>query len=282
MALTPLCTGMPLLALKHVRKHPVGQSRLGRRAEGDELRWFVRRPSFSPEPRSLVRTRRAGMPGVLLVAASVFLRRPQGQSFTSGRWAYSLVSACTGFANTESRARNCSPGEYPSMSSITSRQKDCDPFIGRSEFDRATERCRANGWRLTPIRRHVMEQICGTHRTLRAYELTEWIGDDHRVAAPTRVYRALEFLTEHGFVRHLKSIGAFVWCGHRQGAQDAPYLICDRCGSAAALTDPAAQQSIREGISRLGFSVDLRTMELHGLCGDCSAQNPIPPDSSNE
>lgn len=140
----------------------------------------------------------------------------------------------------------------------------------QARLERAIERCRFNGWRLTPIRRRALESLCRANAPLKAYELIDRIGDDNRIASPMRVYRALDFLTGHGFVRHLKSINAFVWCDFAQEIRDVPFLICDRCGTTLPLTDPTLRRLLSERTEMRGFRADLETMELHGLCRACA------------
>ena len=145
--------------------------------------------------------------------------------------------------------------------------------IGQSRVEDAVQRCRANGWRLTPIRRRTLELVSLSARPFKAYELLDRIGDEHVIASPMRVYRALEFLTGHGFVRHLKTINAFIWCASPQFMNDIPFVICDHCESAVALFDQDVCAMIVERAAWQGFEADLSTMELHGLCSICAEKN---------
>jgi Fur family transcriptional regulator, zinc uptake regulator len=141
----------------------------------------------------------------------------------------------------------------------------------QSQITIAMERCRANGWKLTPIRRRALMLMCQSDRPLGAYELLDRVGDGKTIPSPMRVYRALEFLTRHGFVRHLKSINAFVWCQQDHDVKDRPFLICDRCETAIPLTDTHAVELIRKSAARCGFKANIRTIEIRGLCSRCSA-----------
>ena len=94
----------------------------------------------------------------------------------------------------------------------------------------------------------------------------------HDAAAPPTVYRALDFLLEHGFIHKLASINAFVGCHHPGGAAHAvPFLICDSCQSATELEDDAHRR--RRSMPRaraLGFAPQAQTLEVHGLCAALS------------
>ena len=47
----------------------------------------------------------------------------------------------------------------------------------QSRIANAVERCRANGWRLTPIRQRTLELVSRSTRVFKAYELLDRIGD---------------------------------------------------------------------------------------------------------
>jgi Fur family zinc uptake transcriptional regulator len=91
--------------------------------------------------------------------------------------------------------------------------------------------------------------------------------------APLQVYRALDKLIETGLAHRLESMNAFVTCrhpGHDTLASTA-FLICERCGR----VDEASDQSLAAPLGHIaacgGFKVSRATIELRGLCSNCSA-----------
>jgi len=72
---------------------------------------------------------------------------------------------------------------------------DADAYVG--EVERV---CQQRGLRLTPIRANALRLIADAERPLKAYELLDLMKATHDAAAPPTVYRALEFLLEHGQV----------------------------------------------------------------------------------
>ena len=146
-------------------------------------------------------------------------------------------------------------------------------------FVREVERvCKQHGLRLTPIRAHALRLIAEADRPVKAYELLDLMKATHDAAAPPTVYRALEFLLEHGFIHKLASINAFVGCHHPGGEQHAvPFLICDNCHSAVELEDAQVVESLDARARALGFVPQAQTLEVHGLCMDCS-KPPSAPD----
>jgi Fur family zinc uptake transcriptional regulator len=73
------------------------------------------------------------------------------------------------------------------------------------EVERA---CEARGLNLTPIRANALRLIADAGRPVKAYDLLDRMKATHEGAAPPTVYRALDFLLEHGFIHKLSSINA--------------------------------------------------------------------------
>ena len=144
---------------------------------------------------------------------------------------------------------------------------DADAYVG--EVERV---CQQRGLRLTPIRANALRLIADAERPLKAYELLDLMKATHDAAAPPTVYRALEFLLEHGFIHKLASVNAFVGCHHPASEPHAvPFLICDRCQSATELEDEQIVASLDRRARALGFVPQAQTLEVHGLCASCAA-----------
>ena len=145
-------------------------------------------------------------------------------------------------------------------------------------FVREVERvCKQRGLRLTPIRANALRLIADSVRPVKAYELLDLMKATHDATAPPTVYRALDFLLEHGFIHKLASINAFVGCHHPGGEQHAvPFLICDNCHSAVELEDEQVVEALDQRARALGFVPQAQTLEVHGLCMDCAnAAEPL-------
>ena len=136
------------------------------------------------------------------------------------------------------------------------------------EVERA---CEQRGLRLTPIRANALRLIADAGRPVKAYELLDLMKATHGAAAPPTVYRALDFLLEHGFIHKLASINAYVGCHHPGSAAHAvPFLICDRCQSATELEDESIVGALDARARALGFAPQAQTLEVHGLCAKCA------------
>ena len=98
-----------------------------------------------------------------------------------------------------------------------------------------------------------------------------------RGPAPIVVYRALDFLREHGFIHRLESLNAFVACPHQHEASTrVVFLICETCrGVEEAVTAPLDEALARLSIEH-GFSPRRQIVELAGTCRQCGSGNEVP------
>jgi len=157
-------------------------------------------------------------------------------------------------------------GHHPACTDPKHHVHDGDGFV--HEVERA---CEARGLRLTPIRANALRLIADAGRPVKAYELLDRMKATHDAAAPPTVYRALDFLLEHGFIHRLSSINAYVGCHHPGGeAHAVPFLICDACHSAMELEDDSIVSSLDASARALGFAPQAQTLEVHGVCADCA------------
>lgn len=131
--------------------------------------------------------------------------------------------------------------------------------------------CRSQGLRFTPLRRKVLEIVWKRHAPAGAYDILDELRQGKRSAAPPTVYRALDFLVEHGFVHKIESLNAFVGCGQVGDAHNGQFLICDNCNQVGELDDPEIATLIAEKAARLGFKVGRPTIEIRGLCRECGS-----------
>jgi Fur family zinc uptake transcriptional regulator len=139
-----------------------------------------------------------------------------------------------------------------------------DEFV--SEVERV---CRERGLRLTPLRADVLRLVAESDRPVKAYDLLDRIRASKAASAPPTVYRALDFLLDHGFIHKLESINAFVACHHPSVQHTVPFLICDNCHLAVEMEDERIPLLLDDKARALGFTPQAQTLEVHGLCADC-------------
>jgi Fur family zinc uptake transcriptional regulator len=137
--------------------------------------------------------------------------------------------------------------------------------VGRAELI-----CNQRGVRLTDIRKRVLELVWRGHKPLGAYEILNALQKERSSAAPPTVYRALDFLLEHGLIHKLESINAFVGCTDPETPHRAQFLICEKCGTTAELNDLRIDEAISDQAIAVGFKVLRQTIEAEGTCPHCT------------
>ncbi|MDR5905866.1 Fur family transcriptional regulator [Franzmannia qiaohouensis] len=140
-----------------------------------------------------------------------------------------------------------------------------------SLIQQADRQCQQRGVRFTPIRRRVLEMIASADGGLKAYDLLDKLAVEHASARPPTIYRALEFLIEQGLVHRIESLNAYVACPCPEHAHGFQLLICRACGRVEELHLDDVNAQLASRASSLGFRVERQTIELLGICEECSA-----------
>ena len=130
--------------------------------------------------------------------------------------------------------------------------------------------CAARAQRLTPMRRHVLEALLGSHRPLGAYEIIERLAG-RGPPAPITVYRALDFLMANGLVHRIESRNAYLACAaHDHDATSAvAFLICERCGLVGEIPSGSFARELNAAARASGFAPKLSVVEITGVCTHC-------------
>jgi Fur family zinc uptake transcriptional regulator len=152
---------------------------------------------------------------------------------------------------------------------------DGNPDAMTQSLARAEALCTDRGVRLTDQRRQVLEIVCRAERPIGAYEILDAMRVDVRKAAPTMVYRALDFLLEQGLIHRLETLHAFIGCTHPERPHASQFLICTDCGGVRELDDDSIQCSLHEAAAQSGFAPRRRVVEVIGTCAGCT-RKPEP------
>lgn len=129
--------------------------------------------------------------------------------------------------------------------------------------------CLRQNARLTATRERVLELIWQSHRPLGAYDVLGMLAQDGHNAAPPTVYRALDFLQQHGLVHRIASLNAFIGCTHAGTRHQGMFLICYRCGNVLELSAPAVSDAINHAAFDVEFQPDSIAIEVSGFCPGC-------------
>lgn len=137
----------------------------------------------------------------------------------------------------------------------------------KQALDHIAADLKERGERFTVPRREVMGTLLTHGKAAKAYDILEMMGD----VKPMTVYRALDFLAAQGLVHRIESLNAYAPCVESHCAhRDSQYLICENCESIEELHNHAIDHMINDELKELGFSANLKTIEIHGLCKNCS------------
>lgn len=133
----------------------------------------------------------------------------------------------------------------------------------------AKERCQEAHLRLTPVRRKVLELLLQEHRALGAYAILDMLREAGFGSQPPVAYRALDFLTAHGFVHKIERLNAFVACAHPGENHLAAFMICRVCDAVAEAQSAPAKGLLGDAARAAGFRIEKTVVEAEGVCPDC-------------
>ena len=140
----------------------------------------------------------------------------------------------------------------------------------RTALTQADAVCEANGARLTPLRRRVLELIWVSHKPLGAYELLDQLTHEGHKPAPPTIYRALDFLLENRLIHRPARRNASLGCSHPGDAHAGYFLICQHCGNTEEVAQSEAlQNALHKTTEAAGFTVLQSALELSGICQHC-------------
>lgn len=129
--------------------------------------------------------------------------------------------------------------------------------------------CEKNGLRFTEPRQYVLAIIAEAKKPIGAYDVLEQLAKHIDNPKPPTAYRAIEFLSEHGFIHRIESLNAYISCHSDHRHQGSQFMICDDCGTVIEthlchLPAPLADKTVAAG-----FHMNRWNVELHGQCHQC-------------
>ena len=129
--------------------------------------------------------------------------------------------------------------------------------------------CGQRGVRLTPNRRRVLELVWQSHDVVGAYDLLAELQKTDPSAKPPTVYRALDFLLEHGLVHRIESVNGFTRCEEPLEHGSCQFLICDDCGLVQEMHSRPLSEDLAAAAAEQQFDAHFQTVEVHGRCANC-------------
>ena len=134
----------------------------------------------------------------------------------------------------------------------------------------AEARCTAEGLRLTPVRRKVLEFLLQEHRALGAYAILDLLREAGFGSQPPVAYRALDFLAANGFVHKIEHLNAFVACTRPGETHSPAFMICRLCDAVAETRSAPARDAFGAAARAAGFQIERTVLEAEGICPSCA------------
>ena len=131
-----------------------------------------------------------------------------------------------------------------------------------------------NELKLTKNQSLVLQVLESHQNPLSAYSILEQLADAG-LRAPPQVYRALEKLIDYGLIHKLESINSYVACQHRHcgSHQVTSFAICDTCERVLEIINQEFETTLHGLAERSGLNPTHSTVEIHGVCENCSNAN---------
>ncbi len=129
--------------------------------------------------------------------------------------------------------------------------------------------CNEHGMRFTLPRRVALEVIIASAQPIGAYDVIEAMGKITDKPKPTTVYRALDFLQEHGFIHKIESLSAFVACHAGHNHEGSQFIVCNDCGSVEEVHLCHLPKDLQKKVESTGFKMEHWNTEIHGICQRC-------------
>lgn len=160
------------------------------------------------------------------------------------------------------------PADVPVTATLGFAKHDHAACV-KQALSEAEARCAREGLRLTPVRRKVLELLLQEHRALGAYAILDLLRDAGFGSQPPVAYRALDFLSEHGFVHKIERLNAFVACAHPGQSHSPAFMICRLCDAVAEAQSAPAKGALGEAARAAGFHIEKTVVEAEGVCPAC-------------
>lgn len=129
--------------------------------------------------------------------------------------------------------------------------------------------CAENGIRFTEPRQFVLEIIADAKKPIGAYDVLAELGKKIENPKPPTAYRAIEFLSEHGFIHRIESLNAYITCHTDHRHQGSQFMICDDCGTVVETHLCHLPEALVSKTVSAGFHLARWNVELHGSCENC-------------
>lgn len=130
--------------------------------------------------------------------------------------------------------------------------------------------CEEQSLRASKPREEVLRIIASAKKPQTAYEILDELGKVIKSPKPPTVYRALEALSEHGFIHRIESLNAYIACDENHRHDGSQFMICDDCGHVDEIHLCSIPESLQKQAAAKNFTTAYWNVELHGKCKACA------------
>lgn len=128
------------------------------------------------------------------------------------------------------------------------------------------------GFRITKLRRSIVEIFAGDRLPISADELMDRLMYRKAVCNRTTVYREIAFLKERNVIQEIQFLHERVKRYELSSLEHHHHLVCLRCNTVEdiVLENDLADQE-RSILRSKGFKVTNHMLEFHGICRGCQS-----------
>jgi len=138
-----------------------------------------------------------------------------------------------------------------------------------SEFQKAIQVLRANGYKVTQPRKRVLRVLDRTPGPVSPYEIQKILEENDKRLNHVTIYRILDLFCELNLAHKVLLLNGFVKCslGKKEGCHR--FMICRECGALKEFADKALCEE-ENGIAQdMGFHSEQHFSEFSGVCSNC-------------
>jgi len=128
---------------------------------------------------------------------------------------------------------------------------------------------RQHGYKITPQRRTIINNIIDTHEHLTPAAIYEKVCRENPGIGLVTIYRTLEMLTELGLICEMHAGGSCRSYLMRRPAEHHHHLICADCGRVIDFTDCDLGGLERRLAKATSFKINGHLLEFLGQCRSC-------------
>ncbi|WP_420547124.1 Fur family transcriptional regulator [Curvivirga sp.] len=127
--------------------------------------------------------------------------------------------------------------------------------------------------KLTTDRKSVLDILKSSDSPKGAYDILDELKKVKSNAVPMTVYRALDYLTEHGLVHKVENLNAYILCNHPEHHHICQIIICEACNKATESCDKELASLVQKKAEDAGFKISKAILEITATCEECLAND---------